>query len=116
MDITGPDDIKALLVGDPPPAPQEMTIETPEGQPNIIVEVVQPIVAIGIRTANTFINVLLGGLGLSAADAVIGTQLIPGNVWRTATIMALSAAAVSAIKNAGLIFSSLEKKYPLLNP
>ncbi len=98
-------DVKMTIVG---PSQQDVHIETALGEPNIIIQFVQPFVALSIRACTTFLETLVGGLGVGA------TGFVPGNVWRNAVLIATSTTAVSAIKNAVTIFTELEKKYPLL--
>lgn len=90
--------------------------ETPgETQPNVVLRVVRPFVAIGVRAIHLFLATLLGLIG---AGAVIGQDFIPFTdfwdlVMKGATVAA-TATALGFLKDVVTIFKRLEEKYPLL--
>lgn len=87
-------------------------IQTPDSQPNLVVRVISPLVAVFVRAAKVFINTLLGGLGLTGVSAATGT--LPWASWEAAAATAASAAFVSILLNATTILGDLEKRFPLL--
>lgn len=87
---------------------------TPHDQPNIVLNVVRPIVAIAVRFGNTFCVSLGGSL---AAGGMTGT-VIPhadfAQMVKPAVILAACIAGVGLVKDLGTVFMGLEKRFPLL--
>lgn len=82
-------------------------------QPNLITNVIGPVLAIVVRFVHLFLNTLAGGAGLIGANALgMETVLVPN--FRVAVLIALSVAAVGLLKDLVTIFKGLENKYPLL--
>lgn len=98
--------------GDGSPMVNGQIIPTPDHQPNLVVRVVTPIVAILVRAISVFLNSLLGGLGLVGGGTLTGT--LPWATWRVALAFAACAALVNMIQSAATIFGNLEKNHPLL--
>lgn len=90
---------------------------TPDpNQPNIITNVVAPIVAIGIRFANLFGTVFVG-LVVAAFTPAGGKLLYTSDIWpmlATCASLAFPAALLGLFKDIVTIFGRLETKYPLL--
>lgn len=88
-------------------------ITTPQGQPDLVLQVVGPLLAIAVRFINTFLTGLSGILG-----GAMVTDVIPAadflSLVRVSAGLALAGAGVGLIKDCVTIFSRLETKYPLL--
>lgn len=86
---------------------------TPKGEPNMVVTVVSPIMAILIRFVNVFLTTLSG---LVVAGMV--TNVIPysdfGGLVIACAKLSVSGAGVGMIKDLATIFGRLEHKFPLL--
>lgn len=92
--------------------PNGQVITTPDHQPNLVVQVIRPSVAVLVRAGNVFLNTLLGGLGLTIAGTQV--QSLAWASWKGALVIAASAAIVNTIQSLVTIFGDLEKKHPLL--
>jgi hypothetical protein len=87
---------------------------TPAGQPNVLVNVVPPFIAILVRFANSFLTTFVGlitaaGIGIGAG--AIGADF--ATVMQASAISALVVSGVETLKNLITIFGRLENKYPL---
>lgn len=97
------------------PTPSGTLAVTPEGQPDLIVNVVTPAVAILVRFVNSFLTSFVGlitaaGIGVAGA-AIPGADF--GTVVQGAALASLAIAGVETLKNIVTIFGRLEGKYPL---
>jgi hypothetical protein len=88
--------------------------ETPGNQPNLLINVVGPIVAVAVRAANTFLETSLS----VATLAGLGTKVFAAGdfhtVFMASVIAGATAAGLATVKNLITIFGRLEGKYPLL--
>lgn len=91
------------------PTPNGTIAETPGTQPNLLVNVVPPVIAIAIRFVNQFLTAFAGFIGVD----VVAPNLFSLDV-REMALLALSAATIGLIKNLITIFGRLEGKYPLV--
>lgn len=91
------------------PTPSGTIATTPGAQPNLLVNVVPPAIAIAIRFANQFLGAFAGFVGVD----VVSPNLFNLDV-RSMALLALSAATFGLIKNLITIFGRLEGKYPLV--
>ncbi len=86
---------------------------TPGAQPNLLVNVVTPIVAITVRFLNAFCVALSGALVAGG----LGQTVLPHgslvDIVKPSIILALTIAGVGFIKDCATVFSGLEKKFPL---
>ena len=95
------------------PIPSGTMLATADHQPNVIVNVVTPLVAIGVRFGNSFCvslagSLAAGGLTEKLIPHVDFTTLVQGSVMLAACI-----AGVGLLKDLATVFSGLEKKFPL---
>lgn len=96
----------ALVIGNPPP--NKIIVETPSGHPDILVQVVTPLMAVFARACNVFFQTLVGAIGATS------TGIIPGDVWKTSLLMAGSVALVCVCQSLVTLSGNLEKQFPLL--
>jgi len=94
--------------------PSGVTAETPGAhQPNLIVSVVGPTMAISIRFVNVFLTSLLGIL-----TGAMATDVIPADDFFTLAYkcagLSVAGAVVGLIKDLITVFGRLEQKNPLL--
>jgi hypothetical protein len=100
------------------PTPDGTTAQTPAGQPNLLVTVVSPLMAIAVRFGHVFLTTLLGlvGAAMTPMGDVLTTGIPAGDftdvVWRCAGL-ALPAAGVGLIRDLITVFGRLEGRYPL---
>lgn len=90
------------------------TIVTPEGHPNIIIKVVQPLAIIVIRALRVFLQTLLG---LLTAGMVAPKALPASDFWHLLILCASLSAApagVCVIQNAIELLGKLDQAYPTL--
>lgn len=83
-------------------------------QPNVVVQVVTPLMAIGVRFINLFLTTFVGlltaaGIGVGTTEVHVGFQII----FQTSAWTALVVAGMGSLKDLVTIFSGLEKKFPL---
>lgn len=86
---------------------------TPHDQPNIIVNVVQPFVALFVRFLNVYIGNLVGLLAASVASNAIQAS----DFWHLfvkCAGLAVAGAVVLSLKDIVTVTANLEKKFPLL--
>ena len=88
-------------------------IVTPMSQPNVIISVVTPIAALLIRTANTYLTMMVGLVTAGMTTDVIPYDDFHGLVVLSAKL-AVSGTAIGFAKDCITIFSRLETKFPLL--
>lgn len=109
----GPLQVTVIGTGDGKMIDSGTVATTPKNQPNMIVTVVSPLVAIGVRFVNAFLTILSG---LIAAEMV--TNVIPYDNFGTLVIacakLSISGAGVGLIKDLVTVFGRLEHKFPLL--
>ncbi len=94
------------------------TVATTPGstQPDVVLNVVQPVVAITVRFGNLFGTTLVGLL-VAAMTPAGGKLLYTGDFLHMVTLCAnlsLPVAALGLIKDLVTLFGRLENKYPLL--
>ena len=101
--------------GDGRAMPSGVEATTPgANQPNIVVNVVGPVMAISIRFVNTFLTSLLGILTGAMATDVIPASDFFELLWKCAGL-SVAGAIVGLIKDCITIFSRLEQKNPLIS-
>lgn len=100
--------------GDGAQIPSGTEFQTPDHQPNVVVMVVTPIVAILIRAVNVFLNTLLGGMGLVGVSSLTAMPTLAWASWKVAIVFAASAALVNVLQTCATIFGKLENKFPLM--
>ncbi len=91
-------------------------LKTPDHQPNLIVQVVTPAMAILVRFVNTFLTQLVGLL-VAAMTPVGGKLLYTGDFIEALVLcssLALPGAALGLIKDCITVFARLEQKFPLM--
>ncbi len=113
--------VKVTVIGTGPvtggPAPMQTgTVATTaaEHQPNLLVTVISPVAALGIRFGYAYMTTLVGlvGAGLASTEAIPHTDFI--NLVLKCAGLSLAGPAVSLGKDMITIFSRLEQKFPLL--
>lgn len=95
------------------PAGTEAVTPDPH-QPNIIVQVVSPLLAIAIRFANAYVTALIGLVTVGLTTDALPAKDFEALVMRCAGL-AIAGPAVSLAKDVVTILSGLEKKFPLLS-
>ncbi len=91
-----------------------VAVTSSEKQPNIVVQVVAPVVAIAVRFGYLFLTTFVGlltaaGIGVEAHALPVPFQ----QVFDTSLMSALVVGGMGVLKDAAFIFSGLEKKFPL---
>jgi hypothetical protein len=99
--------------------PSGTIAETPRGQPDLVVNIVRPSVAVAVRFIHVFLTTFVGVIGAAGIGAAnIGPELLAagnfGEVMKTAALVAASSAGVGALKDIITVFGRLENKYPLV--
>lgn len=94
------------------PIADGQVVQTPDHQPNIVVNVVAPIAAIAVRFINTFLTGLLGILTGAMTTDVIQANDFAHLVYKCAGL-AVAGAGMGLLKDLVTVFGKLEGKYPL---
>jgi hypothetical protein len=92
---------------------QPTVLQTPDHQPNIVVRVIPPIVAIGVRFANAYITTLLGLVTVGVTTTALPAPDFVHLVLKCASL-SLAGPAISLGKDLITILGRLEGKYPLV--
>lgn len=86
--------------------------KTPSGEPNLIVTVVSPIVAILVRFVNAYLTMLVALVGAGmTTDVIPATDFI--NLVSACAKLSLAGAGLGALKDVVTIVGKLEHKFPL---
>ncbi len=97
------------------PTPNGTLATTPGHQPNLIVQVIGPIVAVLVRAVVLFLTTFSAALSVAGIG---GDKILPVNDLHHAVMLAVylggTAAGLGTIKNLITIFGRLEGKFPLL--
>ncbi len=106
--------VAVIGTGDGSRLPTGTTATTPNPhEPNILVQVVSPLVAVSIRFINTFLTVLLGILTGAMATNVITAPDFLHLLYKCAGL-SVAGAVVGLLKDLVTVFGRLEQKNPLL--
>ncbi len=89
---------------------------TPPDQPNLVINVVRPIVAIAVRAAYLFGTTLVGLLvaGMTPEGGRLLYTSDFGHLLLTCVNLSVPVAALGFLKDLTTVFGKLEGKYPLL--
>lgn len=97
----------------------DTTIVTPPGQPDIVVKVMLPITQVLVRAARTYLQSLLGFLGmlLAAKPALVqlGVVITVTDFWSIfllAASMAVAPTMLSLLQNAVEVLTALDQMFP----
>ena len=82
-------------------------------QPNIVVKIVSPLMAIAVRFAHTLGTLMIGIISAGMVSDVLPVDQFSDLFWMSLKL-SVSGAAVGAIKDVITILGKLEGKYPLL--
>ncbi len=88
-------------------------IVTPSTQPNVVLTVITPLAALLIRTANTYLTMMVGLVTAGMTTDVIPYADFQGLLAVSAKL-AISGTAIGFAKDLITIFGRLETKFPLL--
>lgn len=91
-------------------------VVTPPGQPNIIIRVITPFVAIFMRAVKTYFQTLLGLMSAYATGAASSTLPV-GDFMHTLRVCAglsVGAAVMSVLMNIPLLLTDLGERFPVL--
>ncbi len=106
--------VAVIGTGDGSKLPTGAIATTPgEHEPNLIVQVISPLVAIVVRSINTYITILVGLIAAGMTSNVIPASDFLHLVLKCAGL-AVAGAAFGFLKDLVTVFGRLEQKYPLL--
>lgn len=88
------------------------TARTPPDQPNIIIQVVAPVVAIAIRFVNVYLGMIVGLLATAMTSNAIPAPDF-GHLILKCAGLAIGGAVVLSLKDLVTVFTGWEKKFPL---
>jgi len=96
------------------PTPSGQVATTPGTQPDLIINVITPMMAILVRFVTLFLNTFVGAL---TAAGVGGPELLGATDFHGVALsgawLSLSVAGVGLLKNLATVFMRLEGKYPI---
>jgi hypothetical protein len=103
----------AVTVIGTPPVGGPVTVVTPgASQPNIVVTVVSPLVAIVVRFLNVYVGMVVGLLGTAMTSGAIAAPDFYHLVLKCGGL-AIGGAVVLSLKDVVTVLSGLEQKFPL---
>ena len=94
------------------PITNGQVITTPDHQPNLVVQVVTPLVAIVIRFINAYLTAIIGLLIGGPATGLIRASDL-GHLFVDCASLALFGPVVALLKDVVTILTGLERKYPI---
>lgn len=97
--------------GDGSPMTSQMLV-TPDHQPNVMVKIVTPLVAIGIRFANAYLTALVGLVLAGSTTTAIPAKDF-GDLLLKCASLSLAGPVVALVKDIITILTGLERKFPL---
>ncbi len=92
------------------------TLQTPPGQPDIVITVITPLVAIFIRAAKAYLQTLLGLLAAGGLGMASST-LPPGDFMHTLKVCAglsVASGVMSLLTNISVLLTALGDRFPIL--
>ncbi len=92
------------------------TLQTPHGQPDVVVTVITPIVAILIRASKAYLQTLLGllaagGLGMASNTLPAGDFL---HTFKVCAGLSVASGVMSLLTNISVLLTALGDKFPIL--
>ncbi len=110
-----PETVSVIGIADTSKLPSGTVAVTPDPhQPNMIINVVSPMVALAVRFGYDWCMAfggITGAGGLGGDKLIHHTDLV--SLLTTAAIVATCVAGLGLVKNFATVFSGLEKKFPL---
>lgn len=89
-------------------------VQTPMGQPNIFIKVISPFKVVAVRAARTFLQVLLGTLGVGAtAPSALGAQDFYHALLHGASV-SVAATVICVIQNLIELSNNFDQSHPTL--
>lgn len=82
-------------------------------QPNLLIQVVPPVIAIAVRFVNAYLTILVGLVAAGMTSDVIPYDTFVQLVLKCASL-SIAGAGIGALKDLVTIFGRLETKFPLL--
>lgn len=92
------------------------TLDTPHGEPNVVVTVITPLVAILVRATKAYVQTLLGLLSASAFG-MASTVLPAGDFLHTLKVCAglsVASGVMSLLTNISVLLTALGDRFPIL--
>jgi hypothetical protein len=92
------------------------TLDTPRGQPDIVVTVITPLVAILIRAAKAYIQTLVGllaagGLGMASSTLPAGDFV---HTLKVCAGLSVASGVMSLLTNVSVLLTALGDRFPIL--
>lgn len=100
--------------GDLSNTPPKMLAETAPGQPDFVVNVIRPSLAILVRFVHLFLTSFVGAIGAGEVSGALGANIFNVPVVESAFWIAAGAATAGFVKDLITVFARLEGKYPLM--
>ena len=105
--------VAVTLIGTAADAPLSGTVAvTPGTQPNLLVTLISPAVAILVRFLHAYLTTLVGLVAAGMTTDAIPAASFTALVWKCATL-SLAGAGLGLLRDCVTIFGRLESKYPL---
>lgn len=106
--------VNVTVIGNTKGAPleSETIAVTPDHQPNIVITVITPLMAIVVRFLNAYFTMLVGLIAAGMTSNIIPASDFMSLVW-TCAKLSIAGAGLGALKDCVTVFGRLEQKYPL---
>ncbi len=89
------------------------TAKTPADQPNVLIKITSPIIALAIRFGNEYCVSLAGALMAGGLTVKIMPHTDSLQLLSLSAFLALCTAGIGLLKNSATMLGGLEKKFPL---
>lgn len=93
---------------------RDVKATTPESEPNIYIQTITPVLAVGIRALRSFYAAFSGAFLASVGGVDAFETATVGDAFQKALLIGLMAGIVSAVTNTGEILAKLDQKFPTL--
>ena len=113
VDAIPPVPVTVIGTGDGGALASGTVAHTPPNQPNIIVKVIDPVVALVVRFAHVLVNTFVTSISAGLTSDLLPVSN-PTELFYFSVKLSLLAAAIALGKDVVVVLAQLTKKYPLL--
>ncbi len=109
-----PPDSQVVMGGTGDGTRRQQLMETPQGQPDVMVHFVPTALAVLVRFADTFLTILVAAIGAGATTNIIPADDVVSLLGKCGSL-ALGGAIIGMLKDLIVIAGKLKRKFPLLD-
>ena len=109
-----PPDSQVVMGGTGDGTMRKQLVETPQGQPDVMVHFVPTALAVLVRFVDTFLTILVAAIGAGATTSIIPAKDVLDLLVKCGSL-ALGGAIIGMLKDLIVIAGKLKRKFPLLD-